>query len=100
MCIRPLVKHCLILLIIILFFVYLGKELYSHINITGYDPVIIGIILALVVRFYDQCPKCKLGIGLNSYGLVTTTFPRYCNKCGQDLMKCQIESDEEIKKRK
>ena len=51
-------------------------------------------------EFLSACPKCKCTMGINEDGIVIMKLSRYCDHCGQDLMKCKAQTNKEIKKRK
>jgi hypothetical protein len=63
-----------------------------------------SINLLLMFNFF-RCHKCKLPFIIypdkeGDYNLLSRWnpfIPRYCRKCGQDLMKKEVESDEKQK---
>jgi rRNA maturation endonuclease Nob1 len=57
-------------------------------------PMVVGY--AIAKHFYFVCHKCNHPFNLSKNKLWVNPFytPRYCRKCGQDLLECDIESDE------
>jgi hypothetical protein len=97
MCISPIFKFIVVL---ISSFIILFITVFEVINFTNYDPLLVLILTFIIVTLFCKCPKCQNRIGNHRYGFVNLKFSKYCQKCGQDLMKCEIETDEEIETRK
>jgi len=58
------------------------------------------VLLLSIINLYVECPKCRHTVGLSKNGYITFShFKSFCQKCGQDLKKCNIESDDIINKR-
>ena len=62
-------------------------------------PMLVGY--ALADHFYFVCHKCGHSFKLSKNKLWVNSFytPRYCKKCGQDLLECEVESDIIIQER-
>lgn len=85
MCIPTFVKfYLLTTLFITMIFIDINPE---------YSILKVWLLIALaVLSVLVRCPKCKKSLGLSESKM--TTLPGYkCSKCGQNLMKCEIEND-------
>ena len=54
--------------------------------------IVIFVLLKInfLLNFFIKCPKCNKALQINKYGIYR--FPLlHCDKCGQNLMKCEIE---------
>ena len=85
MCIPPFVKfYLLTTLLIITIFIDINPE-YTILKVC---LLIVLAILSVLIK----CPKCKKSLGLSESKM--TTLPGYkCSKCGQNLIKCEIENN-------
>ena len=60
------------------------------------------ILLILITTFLGtkiHCPKCQHTVGRSKNDFIMIFSDEICKKCGQDLKKCEIESDEITNKR-
>ncbi|UFH59042.1 hypothetical protein [Sulfurovum mangrovi] len=61
---------------------------------------ILFFTLPILLSIFTKCPKCSNFIFYNPHANFAQFNPslplsnKYCKKCGQDLDKCEIETDE------
>jgi len=56
-------------------------------------------ILVGFLNYFIKCPKCHKPVGQTKNGGVSPLRWYICDKCGQNLLKCEIEPDEITDKR-
>jgi len=78
-----------ILLVLIQLFLFLLCFVFDF-NIV----IILLLFFTLLLSFFLRCPKCNHVVGLTKNSYSVPNFDHICKKCGQDLQKCEIESDE------
>ena len=86
-CIPVYRKYIVVVLLQLLFFVFCF--------VFDFNTVIILLFLFTpLLGFLLRCPKCNHVVGLTKNNYSVPNFDHMCKKCGQDLQKCEIESDE------
>ena len=52
--------------------------------------ILVLMIVNFILLFFIKCPKCKKALHINEDGIHRLPL-LHCDKCGQNLMKCEIE---------
>ena len=98
-------KICIpVLVIVYILFFFVFSVIYLLINIADDTsnilyaiPIPFLLLLQFVLDLFIKCPKCDKIIIFNKHGM--TRLPLlHCDKCGQNLMKCEVEikKDEKV----
>ena len=87
MCIPPLIRYYMMNFMAFSSFFLI---MFNFIKITNYDPIIILISYGLLYYFFNRCQRCNHIVGTTKDGIVFPQTKNNCNKCGANLIKCNI----------
>lgn len=68
---------------------------YERIFITEAFLYSLVCVLILFIDNKNKCPKCKKPLVINNKGWYGPKLSIYCDRCGQNLLHCDIDNPEE-----
>ncbi|MDM5270593.1 hypothetical protein PGH07_00205 [Sulfurovum sp. zt1-1] len=96
-CLSSYLKYLLITVAIVthIFIVSQLKSISAEETIIAFSSILIWGVLGSFIK----CTKCNKEVFITKDGVANPFRTYICDKCGQNLMKCDIEYDEVTSKR-
>jgi len=96
-CIPVLIIEYILLLFVFSVIYLLINIADDTFNILYVIPIPFLLLLYFVLELFIKCPKCKKCLHINKNGIYRPPL-LHCDKCGQNLMKCEVEvkKDEKV----
>ena len=75
---------------LLLFISIVIPKLFMTSNVLYMVPIPFLLLIYFILSLFVKCPKCEKCLIFNKHGMTRPPL-LHCDKCGQNLMKCEIE---------